>query len=94
MGFQVTNYLRHPHLGTKGDMRWCCPLLGFYSRVRIGSYKGHFNGKADKLLKKKLSTVSMYFLVIGGHIVLDLHMILTRKNNHFNEFSVLKLVEN
>ena len=34
----------------------------------------------------------MYCLVIGGHIVLDLHMTLKRKNNHFNEFSVFKLV--
>ena len=36
----------------------------------------------------------MYFLVIGGHIVLNLYMTLKRKNNHFNEFSVFKLVEN
>ena len=36
----------------------------------------------------------MYFLVIGGHIVLDLQMTLKRKNNHSTEFSVFKLVEN
>ena len=36
----------------------------------------------------------MYFLVIGGHIVLDLQMTLKRKNNHSTEFSVFNLVEN
>ena len=36
----------------------------------------------------------MYFLVIGGHIVLDLQMTLKRENNHSTEFSVFKLVEN
>ena len=36
----------------------------------------------------------MYFLVIGGHIVLELHMTLKHKNNHSNEFSVFELVEN
>ena len=36
----------------------------------------------------------MFFLVIGGHIVLDLQMTLKRKNNHSTEFSVFKLVEN
>ena len=41
-----------------------------------------------------LFTVSMYFLVIGSHIVLDLQMTLKRKNNHSTEFSVFKLVEN
>ena len=35
----------------------------------------------------------MYFLVIGGHIVLDLQMTLKRKNNHSTEFGVFKLVE-
>ena len=36
----------------------------------------------------------MYFLIIGGHIVLDLQMTLKRKNNYSTEFSVFKLVEN
>ena len=36
----------------------------------------------------------MYFLVIGGHTVLDLQMTFKRKNNDSTEFSVLKLVEN
>ena len=36
----------------------------------------------------------MFFLVIGGHIVLDLQMTFKRKNNHSTEFSVFKLVEN
>ena len=49
-GLEVTKHLRHPHLGTKGDMGWGCPLLGFYCRVRSRSYKGHFKGKAEKLL--------------------------------------------
>ena len=35
----------------------------------------------------------MYFLIIGGYIVLDLQMILKRQNNHSTEFSVFKLVE-
>ena len=30
----------------------------------------------------------MYFLVIGGYIVLDFQMTLKRKNNHSTEFSV------
>ena len=36
----------------------------------------------------------MYFLVIDGHIVLNLQMTLKRKNNHSTEFSVFNLVEN
>ena len=36
----------------------------------------------------------MYFLVVGGHTVLDLQMTFKRKNNHSTEFSVFKLVEN
>ena len=36
----------------------------------------------------------MYFLVIGGHIVLNPRMTLKRKNNHSTEFSVFKLVKN
>ena len=36
----------------------------------------------------------MFFLVIGGHIILDLQMALKRKNNNSTEFSVFKLVEN
>ena len=36
----------------------------------------------------------MYFLVIGGYIVLDLQMTLKRKNNYSTEFNVFKLVEN
>ena len=36
----------------------------------------------------------MYFLFIGGHIVLDLQMTLKRKNNHSAEFIVFKLVKN
>ena len=36
----------------------------------------------------------MCFLVIGGHIRLDLQMTLKRKNTHSTEFSVLNLVEN
>ena len=35
----------------------------------------------------------MYFLIIGGYIVLDLQMTLKRQNNHSTEFSVSKLVE-
>ena len=38
--------------------------------------------------------MSMYFLVIGGHIVFDFQMTFKCKNNRSNEFSVLKLVEN
>ena len=51
-GLVVTKHMRHPHLGTKGDMRWGCTLLGFYCRVRSRSYKGHFKGKADQLLNR------------------------------------------
>ena len=36
----------------------------------------------------------MYFLVICGHIVLDLHITLKRKNYHSDEFNVFKLVKN
>ena len=51
-GLQVTKHLRHPHLGNKGDMVWGCPLLGFYSRAKTRSYKGHFKGKADTVLNR------------------------------------------
>ena len=47
-GLEVTKHMRHPDLGTKGDIRWGCTLLGFYCRVRSRSYKGHFKGKADQ----------------------------------------------
>ena len=36
----------------------------------------------------------MYFLVIGGHIVVNLQMALKRKNNYSIEFSLFKLIEN
>ena len=36
----------------------------------------------------------MYFVVIGGNIVLDLQMTLRCNNNHSTEFSVFKLVKN
>ena len=36
----------------------------------------------------------MYFLVIGGHIVLDLQMTFKRKKNRSTEFSVFKLGKN
>ena len=51
-GLEVTKHLGHPHLGTKGDMGWGCPLLGFYCRVRSRSYKGHFVDKADQVLNR------------------------------------------
>ena len=52
-------------------MVWGCSLLGFYSRVKTRSYKGHFKGKSDKLLNSFIHffTVSMYFLVIGGSVL-------------------------
>ena len=76
-------------------MVWGCPLLGFHSRVRIGSYKGHFKGKAGILLNKNtFHSFHVFFLVIGSHIVLHLYMTLKRKNNNSNEFSVFKLFEN
>ena len=78
-------------LGNKGDMVWGRPLLGFYSRVRTRSYKGHFKDKADKLSNRN---PFLQFPCIGGHIVLDLQMTLKRKNNHSTEFSVFKSVEN
>ena len=93
-GLEVTKHLRHPHLGNKRDMVWGCPLLGFYSRVRTRSYKGHFKGKADQLFNRNTFYSLMYFLVISGYIVLDLQMTLKRKNKHSTEFSVFKLVEN
>ena len=91
---QVKKHLRHPHLGNKGDMARGCPLLGFYSRVMTRSYKGHFKGKADTLLNRNTFYSFMYFLVIDGHIVLNLQMTFKRKNNHSTEFSVFNLVEN
>ena len=36
----------------------------------------------------------MYFLVIGGYIVLDLQMTLKRKNNHSTEYNVFNSGEN
>ena len=41
----VPKHPRHPHLGTKDDMGWGCPLLGFYCRVRSRSDQGHFKVK-------------------------------------------------
>ena len=52
-GLEVTKHLRHPHLGTKNDMGWYCPLLGFYCRVRSRSYQGHFKVKPDIILNKR-----------------------------------------
>ena len=75
-------------------MAWGCPIVGFYSRVMTRSYKGHFKGKADKLLNTNTFYSFMYFLVIDGHIVLNLQMTLKRINNHSTEFSVFNLVEN
>ena len=53
-GLEVTKHLRHPHLGTKGDMGWGCPLLGFYCRVRSRSYRGHFKVKPAIILNKNI----------------------------------------
>ena len=52
-GLQVTKHLKHPHLGNKGVMVWGCPLLGFYSRVRSRSYKGHFKGQSRQVIEQK-----------------------------------------
>ena len=93
MGFNH-KHLKHPHLGNKGVMVWGCPLPGFYSRVGTRSYEGDSKGKPDKLLNRNTFYSFHVFLVIGGHIVLDLRMTLERKNNHSTEFSVFKLVEN
>ena len=53
-GLEVTKHLRHPHLGTKGDKGWGCPLLGFYCRVRSRSYQGHFKVKPTIILNKNI----------------------------------------
>ena len=54
-GIEVTiKHLRHPHLSTKGDMGWSCPLLGFYCRVRSRSYQGHFKVKTAIILNKNM----------------------------------------
>ena len=58
-GLQVTKHPRHPHLGTKGDMGRCYPLLGFHSRVRTG----YFNGKKDKLFDKNTFPCIFWLLV-------------------------------
>ena len=53
-GLEVTKHLRHPHLGTKGDMGWGCSLLGFYCRVKSRSYQGHFKVKLAIILNKNM----------------------------------------
>ena len=53
-GLEVTKHLRHPHLGTKGDIGWGCPLLGFYCRVRSRSYQCHFKVKPAIILNKNI----------------------------------------
>ena len=88
-GLQVTKHLKHPYLGNKGVMVWGCPLLGFYSRVRTRSYKDHFKGRADKLLNRNTFYSIHVFLVIRGHIVLDVQMTLKRKNYHSTEFKLV-----
>ena len=49
-----SNYLRHPHLGTEGDMVWGCPLLRLYCRVRSRSYQSHFKVKPAIILNKNI----------------------------------------
>ena len=53
-GLEVTKHLRQPHLGTRGDMGWGCPLLGLYSRVRSRSHQGHFKVKPAIILNKNI----------------------------------------
>ena len=53
-GLEVTRHLRHPQLGTKGDMGWGWPLLWFYSRVMSVSCQGHFKVNPDKILNKNM----------------------------------------
>ena len=53
-GLEITKHLRHPQLGTKGDMGWGWALLGFYSRVMSVSCQGHFKVNPDKILNKNM----------------------------------------
>ena len=53
-GLEVTKHLRYSHLGTTGDMGWGCHLLGFYCRVRSGSYQDHFKAKPAIILNKNI----------------------------------------
>ena len=63
-GLEVTKHLRLPHLqGTKGDMGWVCPLLGFYCRVWSRSYQGHFKVKLAILLNKNIFLQIPYVFV-------------------------------
>ena len=62
-GLKVTKQLRHPHLGTKGDVGWGYPLLGFYCRVGSRSYQGHFRVKSAIILNKNIFLQFPYVFV-------------------------------
>ena len=61
---EVTKHQRHPHLqGTKGDMGWGCPFLGFYCRVRTRSNQGHFKVKPSIISNKNIVLQFTYVLL-------------------------------
>ena len=65
-GVEATKHMRHPQLGTKGDMGLGCLSLGFYSRVRSRSYKGHFKVKPAKILNNNILYSVHMFLLQGS----------------------------
>ena len=65
-GLEVTKHLRQPHLGTKGDMGWGCPLLRFYCRVRSRSYPGHCKVKAAIILNTNIFLQLPYVFCCKG----------------------------
>ena len=62
---KVTKHLRQPHLGTKGDMVWGCPLLGLYYRVRSRSYQGYCKVKPAIQLNKTIFLQFPYFFFVA-----------------------------
>ena len=86
---------------TWGTHTWVLKVTWVRVAFCLGSTAGSGQGPIKVLSRAKqrnywietLFTVSMYFLVIGSHIVLDFQMTLKRKITHSTEFSVFKLVE-
>ena len=73
-GFEVTKHLSHPHLDTKGDMGWGCPLLGFYCRVRSRSYQGHFKVKPTIILNKNIFLHFPYIFFVANECCIRLQL--------------------
>ena len=73
-GLEVTKHLRHPHLqGTKGDMGWGYPLLGFYCRVISREFQGQTSCKRVFHKAAELDILwlgSLPTRILGGTVII------------------------